>query len=125
MKLSADERQMEDLRCIMEEGRTIAEFLTSPAWSIIERTLQAQISNYREDCYDAAKSTNKNISNYLGRMEALEWAINVIKTAFKDAAERASAQFESLTPAREQQKLIDEKVAASVSEPMNQAPGTV
>lgn len=116
--------EFEYLNKIIEEGNCIEGFLASDAWTLVNRTLQARIDEYRQECYDAAKDSTKNIANFLGRMEALEEFRKDLQTRFKEALMQALDRKAALELDAEASKALDTAVSESMQQPMYHKEGT-
>lgn len=111
---------------IIEEGNAVATLVSSPAWPIIKRTALAQIENYKQDCFDAAKDATKDIRAYLGRMEGIEWLIQTIESRFIEERNRALEELHRLEEEERAQNELDKNVRDGVSMPMFQPkPGMI
>lgn len=90
------ERERLDRRKALEqvvlEGDMAVGFLGSEFWGVLRRTLCAKRDALKDECYDAARNPDKNIHNYLGRMEAVEWVLGVIERDFVEQRNQAVRQ---------------------------------
>ncbi len=117
--------QLDALNQVIEEGNEIEQLTKSRAWEILRRTILAQITNYRSDCYDAAKDATKNLGNYLGRMEGLEWLLSLVERDFAAARDGALAERQNAETLAKQQAELDRGVAENLGTPVFQKPGMV
>lgn len=113
------------LDTVIGEGNTIEGFLASDAWAILKKTINAQIANYKEDCYDAAKSTGKNIAAFLGRMEALEWIVNCVEHDFIDARNKALVEKQTAEELTREEEEINRGVSEGIGNQVFHKPGTI
>ena len=116
--------ETEYLNVVIEEGNCIEGFLGSEAWVLVNRTIQARIDEYRQECYDAAKDSSKNIANFLGRMEALEEFRKDLQTRFIEARAQAFERKRTIEIAIEEAKHLDAAVSDSMQQPMYHKEGT-
>lgn len=126
MNLDEIVKLRESLNQIIAEGDLIEEFMGTEAWSIIKRTLIAQRDNYKADCFDAAKDSTKNLANFLGRMEAIEWIISTIENSFSESRTGALARRKDLEEELREQELITRGVNEQITQPTYHAnPGMI
>ena len=117
--------QLDALNQVIDEGNEIEQLVKSKAWEILRRTVLAQITNYRADCYDAAKDSSKNLGNYLGRMEGLEWLLGLVERDFIEARDRALVERQTAETLRKETEELDRGVSESLGTPVFQKPGMV
>lgn len=116
--------EIELLNQIIEEGNCIEGFLSSEAWRLLDRTLAARIDEYRQECYDAAKDSTKNLANFLGRMEALEEFRKDLQTRFIEARAQAFERKRTIELAVEEAKRLDADLSESMQTQMYHKEGT-
>lgn len=102
---------------VMNEGNAVAGFLNSDVWKIIERTINAQILNYRLESRDAAKNKLKEIRAYIGREEALDWLLKVIKEDFIAMAEEALKQKLQDESYYQEERQVDDQIHEQTNNP--------
>ena len=113
---------------VIEEGNDCQRFQEEHPFSkILMRTLEAKRDAYKDECFDAAKDTSKNLSNFLGRMEGIEWVMEIIRRGFTDERDRALSQ-KALEEAQDrEQKELDRDTHDNLDNPTypGQKPGFV
>ena len=81
--------RQDQLHTILNECQLIVNGSGSDFWGLLRRTLKQKSESYKQDCYAAAEDEHKSIRNFLGRMEAIDWIINLVDVDFLDQARRA------------------------------------
>jgi len=85
---------------IILEGQYAEEFISgSPFWPIFQRTFESLRASYNADAHKAAKDLRADITNYLGREEAIMDMFNIIGE-FSVKADHAESE----------KKLIEEEI---------------
>lgn len=98
--------RLDSLHQVIREGDVIDGFLRTEAWTIIQRTLEAQSKVYKDEAFEAARSDDKSIKNFLGRQEGIEWVINLLQSSFINTRNAAMQEKKDLQEqAREEQEL--------------------
>ena len=127
--------QLNDPEAIMQRIRQIADLQRDcevilngrqgDFWGHLRRTIQAQAQKYLSDCYEAAERSDKEIRNFLGRMEALDWVVALVDKDFEDQARRLHEERRSLEALLEQEKALESAIENDLQGPMYQNPGLI
>lgn len=106
--------KIKTLQTIVNEGEDYLNFKKSAFYSILERTLKAQMEVYKQEAYKASKSNLSNMGNFLGRMEEIDDFYDILEK-FELNASEAQSQIDLLTEQiKEEERELNEKDSATL-----------
>lgn len=70
--------KLKQLQIVVDEGESAKEFMSSSFYPVFEKTFKSLLSVYNADAHKAARDSRAEISNYLGREEALRDVFSII-----------------------------------------------
>lgn len=117
--------RIRELTQIQQEAQVIMNGIGSEFWQMLERSLLVKRDQYKSDCYSAAERTDREIRNFLGRMEALDMVIDMVNRDSIETAQRAIEEKISLELQMKENDIIEREVRTDVETPMYQAPGMI
>lgn len=117
--------RLRQVTTIIRECEIIVNSIDSPFWDIVRRTLKSQVEIYKQDAYSAAETEDKSIRNFLGRMQGLEWTLNLVERDFADQYQRAREEKQTLEEQLVEVERLDRDVESIITDPMLQNPGLV
>lgn len=117
--------RLKELTQIIHESQTILNGAGDEFWQMLERSLIVKRDQYKSDCYTAAERSDREIRNFLGRMEAIDMVLAMVNFDAADTARRAMDEKISLELQLKENDIIEREVRTDVETPMYQAPGMI
>ena len=95
-ELESYQKRLRELELIIEECNLVSNNLNSEFWGLVHRTLTSLIKSYKEEVFKNSEKKDVEIRALLGKMEGLEYFLEIMENNFKTRLEHSLLEKEHI-----------------------------